>query len=124
MRAQASDLAGQLERITGAFTDLQRRVEAVSVTAESRDGQVRVTVGHDGTVRDLWLDSRIYHTPDAAELARTILDTITVAAQEARQRVKDICEPHVDGETLDVYASGDMKQAMERFRQRLPFVGE
>lgn len=122
LRAQAGELAGRMQRMTGALADLQQQIRAVEVTATSRDEYVRVTVGHDGVVRDLWLDSRIYRHADSAALARTVLDTIAVAVQAARERVREITEPYVDGETLDSYASGDLTEAMERFRQRLPFV--
>ncbi|GAA2629399.1 hypothetical protein GCM10010399_71520 [Dactylosporangium fulvum] len=124
MRAQARDLTGQLQRMTGALADLQERIADITVTAVSRDGHVRATVGHDGQPRDLWLDSRIYHSADSAKLARTILDTIAVAAKEARDQVKEVCKPYVGGDDLDQYASGDFAQAMERFRQRLPLREE
>ncbi|MBB4960449.1 YbaB/EbfC family nucleoid-associated protein [Micromonospora polyrhachis] len=124
MRARARDLTGQLQRITDSMDGLQERIGQVSVTAVSRDGLVRATVGSDGKPRDLHLDPRIYHDADAAALARTILDTIEVAAAEARERVKEICQPYVDGDSFDSYASGDLTQVMERMRQRLPLTEE
>jgi DNA-binding protein YbaB len=120
MRAQAEGLATRLEQMTGAMSDMQERIEAVTVTAVSRDGLVRVTVGSDGKVRDLVLDSRIYHNADSTKLASTILDTMAVAAEEARVRVLDICRPHVPAEALEQYATGDLSAAMARFRDQLP----
>ncbi|NUO57597.1 MAG: YbaB/EbfC family nucleoid-associated protein [Hamadaea sp.] len=124
MRAQARQLDDRLSQMSGALGDLQERVQAVEVTAESRDGLVRATVGSDGRLRDLVLDARIYHSADSARLARTIVETTDVAAREARERVKEICAPYVDAETLDDYASGDFDAAMRRFRQRMPFLAE
>ncbi|MGW4502695.1 YbaB/EbfC family nucleoid-associated protein [Micromonospora sp. NPDC004336] len=124
MRARARDLTGQLQRMTDAMGGLQEKIGQVSVTAVSRDGLVRATVGSDGRPRDLHLDARIYHDADATALARTILDTIEVAAAEAADQVREICRPYVDAQTFDSYASGDLTQVMERMRQRLPFTEE
>lgn len=124
MQVQAEELTDRLHRMTGALTELQEKVREVSVTAVSRDGLVRVTVGSDGKPRDLQLDSRIYRSADSARLAATILDTIAVAAEEARERVVELCRPFVPEEALRQYAEGDFRQAMERFRQQLPFMEE
>jgi DNA-binding protein YbaB len=124
MRARAREARDQFERLAGVFGDLQQDIQAVSVTAVSRDGLVRVTIGHDGRVRDLQLDSRIYRNADSSKLARTILDTIEVATVEARQRVMELCKPHVPAGALEDYASGNLKQAMVRLQREMPSMGE
>jgi|HigsolmetaAR206D_1030411.scaffolds.fasta_scaffold00626_12 DNA-binding protein YbaB len=124
MRAQAEELGNRLRQMTGSMLGLQEKLAEVRVTAVSRDGLVRVTVGSDGRPRDLFLDPRIYREPDADRLAATILDTIEVASEEARRRVMDICRPFASEEVLQQYADGDLTGAMERFRRQMPFMGE
>jgi DNA-binding protein YbaB len=124
MGEQVRALSTRLHQMTGALSGIQEKIQELSVTAVSRDGLVRVTVGSDGKVRDLQLDSRIYHSADSAKLASTIVDTMTVAAQEAREQVLDICRPHIPTDALEQYASGDFTQALTRFRQHLPQIVE
>ncbi|ROT33092.1 YbaB/EbfC family nucleoid-associated protein [Micromonospora sp. HM5-17] len=124
MRAQAEELANRLRQMTGSMSTLQERLADIRVTAVSRDGLVRVTVGSDGKPRELSLDARIYREPDSQRLAETILDTIEVAGEEARRRVMEICRPFASEEALQQYADGDLTGAMERFRRQMPFMGE
>ena len=124
MRSEAEQLTNQLERMTKELSSLQEKLRDISVTAVSRDGLVRVTVGSDGKPTDLSLDPRIYQQPDSARLASTILDTMAVASEEARRRAMEICQPFMPDGALDDYAEGDFTKAMERFRQRMPFMGD
>ena len=124
MRVQAEELASRLEKMTGQLTELQEQVRQVSVTAVSRDNLVRVTVGSDGKPRELVLDAGIYRNPDSARLARTILDTMEVAGEEARRQVMELCRPFASEEAIQQYAEGDLNGAMERFRRQMPWLGE
>jgi DNA-binding protein YbaB len=52
---------------------------------ETRDGQVRVTVGAFGDLRELHLDPRVFQTRDAAALAADIVAIARAAADSAAE---------------------------------------
>jgi DNA-binding protein YbaB len=57
-----------------------RRTEA---TATSSDGLISATVDGRGRLVDLWLDARVYRSPDSKAFSRLVVDTIHAAAKEA-----------------------------------------
>jgi DNA-binding protein YbaB len=69
---------------------MQRDVRAVSATARTRDGVVRVDVGPNGELRDIRLEPRVYDRMDPQQLAHTIMRLIGEATEEAAGRAREI----------------------------------
>lgn len=80
-------IIAEYEQLAEDVRALQRTIAETRETADSADGMVAATVGGNGELVELWLDPRIYRTPDSAALAATITDTIHQAARQAEERV-------------------------------------
>lgn len=80
-------IIAEYEQLAEDVRILQRRIAETRETADSADGLVTATVGGHGELVELWLDPRIYRTPDSAALAATITDTIHQAARQAEEQV-------------------------------------
>jgi DNA-binding protein YbaB len=78
------DMRAEYENLAGAIRSTQKRMAEIRATAESHDGLISVTVGGAGELVELWLDPRIYRTPDSAALARDLTETIHQAARLAQ----------------------------------------
>jgi DNA-binding protein YbaB len=70
--------------------ELQQKLAAMQMTAESEDGHVRATVGPRGQLVSLTLDSRIYRDLDADALARKITKTVQDATERAAEQVQQL----------------------------------
>ncbi|MFI7541632.1 YbaB/EbfC family nucleoid-associated protein [Actinoplanes sp. NPDC049599] len=68
--------------------ELATRLAALSASARSADGHIRVTVGATGTLTGLELDEEIRRRP-AAETARQILATLAAAQTELTARATE-----------------------------------
>lgn len=80
----------QVRRLVSNVEQLQDELRQLAVTASSPDRLVSVTVGAQGTVRDLSLDPRIYRSTDAAKLSASIRTAIEQAQVEAQRREVEI----------------------------------
>ncbi|MFI1995572.1 YbaB/EbfC family nucleoid-associated protein [Actinoplanes sp. NPDC020271] len=90
----------ELRQTVGEAGETQRRVLAVTGTANSPDGLITVTVGPRGQLIDLRIDPRVYRQPNAGALAATILATSRAAVEQAAERTREIVDermPAVDG---------------------------
>jgi len=90
LRARFDDVFGQYQRLRSGMDDLQQRLAALQVSAESEDGLIRATVGPRGQLIDLRLDRRIYRDMDAAELGRKIVATTEKAAAQVAEQVQQM----------------------------------
>jgi DNA-binding protein YbaB len=88
LRARFDDVYGQYHRLRSGMDELQRKLAAMQVTAESADGMVRATVGPRGQLVKLTLDQRIYRERDADALARTITTTVQQATERSVDQVQ------------------------------------
>jgi len=107
LRERAERLRQQVERATGAYQLITGEMKTMEVTAVSGDRLVTATVGADGKLRRLLLDPGIYHDPDADQLARTIEETIEVAARGAQERMLELCKPYLPEDVLEAYLTQD-----------------
>jgi DNA-binding protein YbaB len=119
LREQAERLRGQVERATGAFASVVNEYGMVEATAVSGDRLVTAVVGPDGRLRRLVLDPAIYHEPDADLLARTIEETIEVAAGGVQERLKEILRPFVPEELIDAHLTRDPDKIVGGFADLL-----
>lgn len=78
--------------------ELSRRVAALTGTARSEDGSIKVTVGSSGQVRELELDDRVRRLP-GAELARQIMSVMGRAQAGLSTKVADEVRATVGTET-------------------------
>src|SRR3954469_20888647 len=78
--------------------DLSRRVAALSASAQSRDGAIRVTVGSAGQVEKLELDERVHAVP-GPRLAEEIVSVMRLAQAALSQQVADEVRATVGEET-------------------------
>ena len=90
LRARFDDVVSQYQRLRLGMDDIQERLAAMAVTAESPDGLVRATVGPRGQLIDLKLDRGIYRRDDPDQLARTILRTVEQAVAKTTDQVQEI----------------------------------
>lgn len=78
-------LTAEFERVSKVGEALYENLEKARVTMDSSDGLVTATVGGRGEVIDLELDPRIYQSPNAEALAKTIVDTIRAGYEAATE---------------------------------------
>ena len=90
LRARFDEVFGQYQRLRSGMDELQRRLAAMQVTAESEDGHVRATVGPRGQLVKLTLDPRIYREADADALARKITETVQQATERSTEQVQRV----------------------------------
>ncbi|KAA2267216.1 YbaB/EbfC family nucleoid-associated protein [Solihabitans fulvus] len=75
----------EYQRMAEDVRSAKRRLTEIRATAESEDGLISATVGGSGELVELWLDPRIYRTPDSTALAEAIAGTLREAAQRAQE---------------------------------------
>jgi DNA-binding protein YbaB len=119
LRAQAESLRAGFERIVAEGPAAQARARAVEVTRESPDGLVSVTVDAQGVLLDLDVDPRIYRRPDAGALADAIVETVQLAATEARERVLECFAALVPAEQLRPHLDGDLDGVLEQMTRQM-----
>ena len=107
----AQGLADKARRYREAQTD----TEALRLSATSPDGGVRVTVGADGGVTDLYLDERV-RAVRASELATTILETMRRAQSRIADRVSEVMADHL-GTDEDLHTRATV---LTQLRDRFP----
>ncbi|GAA4972935.1 YbaB/EbfC family nucleoid-associated protein [Actinoplanes utahensis] len=90
LRARFDDVVSQYQRLRTGLDDIQERLARLSVTAESPDGTVRVTVGARGQLTGLRFDREIYRRGDPDELARTVLRTVEKAVAQTTEQVQSM----------------------------------
>jgi DNA-binding protein YbaB len=88
LRARFDEVFGQYQRLRSGMDELQRKLAALQVTAESSDGQVRATVGPRGQLVKLTLDPMIYRDGDPDVLARKITETVQRATELSADEVQ------------------------------------
>ncbi|MFG1889038.1 YbaB/EbfC family nucleoid-associated protein [Micromonospora sp. NPDC049051] len=115
LRERAESLRGQVERATGAFHKITEEFGRLEATAVSADRLITAIVGADGRLRRLVIDPGIYRQPDADHLARTIEETIEVAARGVQERVKEILQQYVPEELVDAHMNRDADSIITGF---------
>jgi hypothetical protein len=84
-----ADWAARIERQSALTTDLSERLQRARASAESRDGEVVVTVDQSGGLADLHLSARAMRlSPD--DLGEIILATSRRAQATLAQQVADV----------------------------------
>lgn len=109
IRRWASDVQAKAER----YQQMQQQVTAVTASAESRDGVVRVTVDSAGAVTDLQItdDAR---RMSGAGLAEAVLTTMRQAQAGIRDQVAEVMAATVGDDTETVNA------VVSAYQQRFP----
>ncbi|MEW9553849.1 YbaB/EbfC family nucleoid-associated protein [Nonomuraea sp. NPDC050783] len=104
IEALAKEYNQQAVRLREAYGKLSE----LTVTAESRDHMVSVTVGPRGQVQSIKLDPRVYRKLSPSQLARTIMEQIGAATAQVADRTKELMAPFVpEGLPLeDVFGEG------------------
>ncbi|MFC5813892.1 YbaB/EbfC family nucleoid-associated protein [Nonomuraea harbinensis] len=104
IEALAKEYNEQALRLREAYEKLSE----LTVTAESRDGMVSVTVGPRGQVEAIKLDPRVYRKLSPSQLSRAIMEQIGAATQQVTDRTKELMAPFVpEGLPLeDVFGEG------------------
>jgi DNA-binding protein YbaB len=90
LRARFDDVYAQYQRLRSGMDELQQKLTALQVTAQSDDGYVRATVGPRGQLVKLVLDPRLYRDGDADALAGKITKTVQKAAVKASEQVQHL----------------------------------
>ncbi|GAB3465116.1 YbaB/EbfC family nucleoid-associated protein [Actinophytocola sediminis] len=85
--ARQFGIIADYEKLAEEVERLRRTIAETQETADSADGLVSATVGGNGELIEVWLDPRIYRSPDSAALATTITETIRQAARQAEELV-------------------------------------
>jgi DNA-binding protein YbaB len=116
LRARFDDVFGQYQRLRSGMGDLQQKLAAMQVTAESKDRLVRATVGPRGQLVDLKIEPRAYreHEPDA--LARLITTTVQDAVARTTDQVQELVAGYLpaDSGALGFMRDGDFGHLLKR----------
>ncbi|GAB2922403.1 hypothetical protein GCM10027280_07030 [Micromonospora polyrhachis] len=100
------EMYGEYERMAEDVRSIQKRSAEIRVTADSGDGLISATVGGAGELIELWLDPRIYRTPNSTALAQVITDTIRHAVALSKEEAVAIAgaylPPGATAETTDL----------------------
>ena len=103
-RRRIEDLYEQYQRQRQGLGDLQRRMQAISVTAYSPRREVAVTVGYTGVVSDITFPNSNYRRLAPQELSsmlmRAIADAKDRAAAEAAEVLTPLLPAGIDAKTL------------------------
>jgi DNA-binding protein YbaB len=91
--ARLEQLLGQYDKVRAQVADAQTRSLAVTGTAASADGGVRVTVDRRGALTGLEIDPRSYRKSSPTELADTILELSARAALDAGRQTAEVLTP-------------------------------
>ncbi|SDT30398.1 YbaB/EbfC family nucleoid-associated protein [Actinoplanes derwentensis] len=90
LRARFDDVVSQYQRLRLGLDDLQERLSAMTVTAESPDRMVKATVGPRGQLVDLKFDPEAYRRLTPEQLSRTVLRTVEQAVAQTTDQVQEI----------------------------------
>ncbi|MGK5679876.1 YbaB/EbfC family nucleoid-associated protein [Actinoplanes sp. URMC 104] len=88
LRDRLAQVHERYTRLRSDLDDLQRRLDAIRISAVSPDGLVRVTVGPRGELIDVRLGRRATRNMDNEYVSRTIVATVHSASQRAAERVQ------------------------------------
>jgi hypothetical protein len=86
-----TDWERRVEQQTALTTELSRRMQETTATAESRGGEAVVTVDHSGGLTGLRISDRAMRLT-AAELAELILATSRRAQAEMARRMTELAQ--------------------------------
>lgn len=117
--AEFATMAADLEQKARQFDELRTRMTALSLTEESRDGRIRVTVDANGVPTDITLTDRA-RGADPAELSTQIMFCLATAQARLRDRVTEMVHDSVGSDSAGEMVIG---QYTERFRDPAPEPG-
>lgn len=89
-RSQVEELMADYRRSRERLADTRRDLAAVTATASSEDGRVRVVVGPQGALRELEIADDATQRMRPAQLAATIVRLSTEAARAAAERAASV----------------------------------
>ncbi len=92
-RSQVEELLADYRRSRERLATMQQELTAITGTARSEDGAVRVTVGPQGVLRDLVIDDDAYRRQRPDQLAATIVRLTGEAARSAALRAQELLAP-------------------------------
>jgi hypothetical protein len=83
----------QFQRERDGLRDLHRKLQAISVTAESARREISVRVDHAGVVKDIAFPTNAYRRLAPQELTNLLLQTIGRAREDALTRAAELLTP-------------------------------
>jgi DNA-binding protein YbaB len=95
LRASLEEAAETHRQRMAGLARLRRELKDVSVTARSRDGLVRVSLGPGGRVRDIRFEPQVYERLNPQRLAATVMELIDTAAREVTEREREAVAEHM-----------------------------
>lgn len=90
-----SSMMSQVRGVMRHSDELQKEMTSVTAEAWSDDRMIRAVVGPRGQLVDLEIDPRVYRRPNSSQLAKTIVQTVQRAAEEASRKVKEILDENI-----------------------------
>ncbi|GAA4959213.1 DNA-binding protein YbaB [Nonomuraea thailandensis] len=107
-RQAIEEMAAEYNQHAARLREAYGKLSEMTVTAESDDRLVTVTVGPRGQVQGIELDPRVYRKLSPSELAQAIIEQIGAATGEVGRRTKELIEPFVpkDLPFEDLYGEG------------------
>ncbi|MEV8633391.1 YbaB/EbfC family nucleoid-associated protein [Streptosporangium sp. NPDC051023] len=87
------ELARDYNQQAQLLRDMHGKLDELSVTAQSGDRMVAVTVGPRGRVRSIELDPRIYRKLSPSELSQSLMEQIDAATDELSARMRELMAP-------------------------------
>lgn len=119
LQAHVDELMEQFQKLREGATELQNKIKAVTASAKSTDGYVKVTVGPRGQVISLDLDPRIYRDPNSAKLSAAIVDAIQRASKDAADQVAALCKPFMPEKDIRAHLDQDLDSMFTKMDHEL-----
>jgi DNA-binding protein YbaB len=94
-QAHIDELLGQYRRLRDNLGQMQREMTELTASAESRNGEVRATVGYRGDLVKLEINPRAHRALDSVTLAELIVETTRQAAADVQARMREVVAPNL-----------------------------
>ena len=97
---QMQESLAQLQEVHDQITEVRESLTEVTVTRTSPDRSVSVTIGSMGEVRRVEFPNSAYRFMSAADLGRTIAETVNKARTEATEQVMETMAPFLSRQSV------------------------
>ncbi|RRO12766.1 YbaB/EbfC family DNA-binding protein [Saccharopolyspora rhizosphaerae] len=118
-RSQVEELVADHRRSRERLSGTRRELSAITGTASSDDGRVRVVVGPQGALRELVLADDVERRMRPAELAATIVRLSSEAARTAAERTAAVLADVLPAGTDPANLVGPLPEPLPRDEPRL-----
>ncbi|MFF4902721.1 YbaB/EbfC family nucleoid-associated protein [Streptomyces sp. NPDC001068] len=92
LQEQQQQALDEFKKQRQALIDARKEIQAISVTARSKDGVVEVTVGHDGAPAGLRFPNNKFKEMTGQALAASVLEAMTASRTQMTARAMSVIQ--------------------------------